>query len=94
MAWLTDGYLPREIGYPLVGVPLTWLGAADPCTPGNTLLFQVIVLLSALFGERLRGLTFARERGGHQLGCDPTACSRPREPSTWLPCSVQGPIRI
>ena len=53
----TTGYL-YGIGYPLVGVPLTWLGFADPYTPVNALLFGVIVLLTTLLGERLRGLGF------------------------------------
>lgn len=53
----TTGYL-YGIGYPLVGVPLTWLGLADPFTPVNALLFGSIVLLTALFAERLGGLTF------------------------------------
>lgn len=53
----TTGYL-YGIGYPLVGVPLTWVGAADPYTPVNALLFGLIVLLTTLVGERLHGLVF------------------------------------
>ena len=53
----TTGYL-YGIGYPLVGVPLTWLGVGDPFTPMNALLFGLILLLTTLLGERLRGLGF------------------------------------
>lgn len=53
----TSGYL-YGIGYPLLGVPLTWLGVADPYTPVNALFFGAILTLTTVLGERLAGLAF------------------------------------